>query len=118
MIALLERLLSILREEEPEASVSVTARDFMRTEPQRGATVKAPATQTSTRPDYYEVSQPVELAPRPRSGRTLPGREKLKEQLHLGHCCVTHGCSWKSDVCPVARGVSTPYFQCSVCEAA
>lgn len=49
--------------------------------------------------------------------RPLLGREKLREQLHLAHCCPRHGCRREGEYCIVEATGESPYFPCALCSS-
>lgn len=53
---------------------------------------------------------------------TLPEGDQLTKGsrnwfgVHMGHCCVTHGCSYRDDDCPVVNGTAKQDDPCEECD--
>lgn len=40
----------------------------------------------------------------------------MEKCVHTEHCCLTHGCKYNDDDCPVINGVKPQSFPCEICE--
>lgn len=94
LIHLLEKLLEKLKHKDaPYENLSDAT-------PLISAGTSTPEKQIEENSEFY--SRPV---------RMLGGRERLRRELHLAHCCTVHGCKRPNDGVPCPLSLTEkPYF--------